>query len=62
MEKEASRFAQEHGMSLVTVCPPVVVGASPARRNHTSVPAKLSLLSGEKQNNFLSKRQATHHP
>ncbi|KAG2656512.1 hypothetical protein PVAP13_1KG084577 [Panicum virgatum] len=47
VEKEASRFAQEHGMSLVTVCPPVVVGASPARRNHTSVPANLSLLSGD---------------
>ncbi|WVZ87274.1 hypothetical protein U9M48_033936 [Paspalum notatum var. saurae] len=47
VEKEASRFAQEHGINLVTVCPPVVVGASPARMNHTSVPANLSLLSGD---------------
>ncbi|KAL6843996.1 hypothetical protein ACP4OV_025669 [Aristida adscensionis] len=46
-EKEASRFAAEHGISVVTVCPVVTVGAAPARRIHTSVPASLSLLSGD---------------
>ncbi|GJN26350.1 hypothetical protein PR202_gb14275 [Eleusine coracana subsp. coracana] len=46
LEKEASKFAAEHGISLVTVCPVVTVGAAPARKIHTSVPASLSLLSG----------------
>ncbi|CAN6241012.1 unnamed protein product [Urochloa humidicola] len=46
LEKEASRFAQDHGISLVTVLPVVTVGSSPARLIHTSVPASLSLLSG----------------
>ena len=43
LEKEASRFAEEHGISVVTVCPVAVVGAAPA----PSVPICLSLLSGE---------------
>lgn len=30
LEKEASRFAAEHGMSLVTVCPALTIGAAPA--------------------------------
>ena len=47
LEKEASRFAAEHGISLVTVCPVVTVGAAPATKVHISVPASLSLLSGE---------------
>uniref|UniRef100_A0A0A8XPN5 NAD-dependent epimerase/dehydratase domain-containing protein n=1 Tax=Arundo donax TaxID=35708 RepID=A0A0A8XPN5_ARUDO len=47
LEKEACRFAQEHGISIVTVCPVVTVGAAPARKIHTSVPASLSLLSGD---------------
>ncbi|XP_062226852.1 anthocyanidin reductase ((2S)-flavan-3-ol-forming)-like isoform X1 [Phragmites australis] len=47
LEKEACMFAQEHGISLVTVCPVLTVGAAPARKIHTSVPASLSLLSGE---------------
>ena len=47
LEKEASRFAQEHGVSLVTICPVVVLGAAPARKADASVPAMLSLLSGE---------------
>ncbi|XP_066349558.1 anthocyanidin reductase ((2S)-flavan-3-ol-forming)-like [Miscanthus floridulus] len=46
-EKEACRFAQEHGISLVTVCPVLTVGAAPATKIHTSVPASLSLLSGD---------------
>ncbi|CAN6374209.1 unnamed protein product [Urochloa humidicola] len=48
LEKEACRFAQEHGISLVTVCPVVTVGAAPARKIPTSVPACLSLISGDK--------------
>ncbi|CAN6250266.1 unnamed protein product [Urochloa humidicola] len=44
MEKEASRFAQDHGISLVTVLPVVTVGSAPARQR---LPASLSLLSGD---------------
>ncbi|CAL4885227.1 unnamed protein product [Urochloa decumbens] len=47
LEKEASKFAQEHGISLVTVCPVVTVGAAPAPNARTSVPNCLSLLSGD---------------
>lgn len=48
LEKAACRFAREHGISLITVCPAVVtVGAAPAPKVHISVPASLSLLSGE---------------
>jgi len=47
MEKEATRFAEEHGISLVTVCPVVTVGAAPAPSSSTSVPNCLSLLSGD---------------
>ncbi|RCV35556.1 hypothetical protein SETIT_7G249400v2 [Setaria italica] len=49
LEKEACRFAEEHGISLVTVCPVLTVGAAPATRiqsqTNVSVPASLSLLS-----------------
>ncbi|KAL6651448.1 hypothetical protein ACP70R_010373 [Stipagrostis hirtigluma subsp. patula] len=48
LEKAACRFAAEHGISLATVCPAVTVGAAPAGKVHTSVPACLSLLSGDK--------------
>ncbi|KAL6651450.1 hypothetical protein ACP70R_010375 [Stipagrostis hirtigluma subsp. patula] len=47
LEKEACRFAEDHGISLATVCPVVTVGAAPARKTHMSVPACLSLLSGD---------------
>ncbi|WVZ87289.1 hypothetical protein U9M48_033948 [Paspalum notatum var. saurae] len=48
LEKAASRFAQEHGLSLVTVCPVITVGAAPApKARTTSVPLALSLLSGD---------------
>ncbi|WVZ87293.1 hypothetical protein U9M48_033950 [Paspalum notatum var. saurae] len=47
LEKEACRFAEEHGISLVTICPVVVVGAAPAPNARTSVPNCLSLLSGD---------------
>ena len=43
MEKEACRFAQEHIIDLVTVCPVATVGKAPAARK---IPACLSLLSG----------------
>ncbi|RLM73766.1 hypothetical protein C2845_PM15G22990 [Panicum miliaceum] len=46
LENEASRFAQEHGISLVTLCPVLTVGAAPATRVRTSVIDSLSLLSG----------------
>ena len=47
LEKAECRFAAEHGISLVTVCPVVTVGAAPAPIVSTSVPACLSFLSGE---------------
>ncbi|KAG2574992.1 hypothetical protein PVAP13_7KG413900 [Panicum virgatum] len=47
LEKAACRFAAEHGISLVTVCPVSTVGAAPAPIVSTSVPACLSFLSGD---------------
>jgi anthocyanidin reductase len=47
LEKEACRFAEEHGISLVTVCPVSTVGAAPAPIVNTSVPGCLSFLSGD---------------
>ncbi|XP_037470883.1 anthocyanidin reductase ((2S)-flavan-3-ol-forming)-like, partial [Triticum dicoccoides] len=47
MEKAAWTFAQDCGISLVTVCPAVTVGEAPAKIVHTSVPLVLSLLTGD---------------
>jgi len=47
-EKAATRFAEEHGVSLVTVCPVITVRAAPAPTTRTSIPYCLSLLSGDK--------------
>lgn len=47
LEKEACRFAGEHGISLVTVCPVITVGAAPAPKVRTSIIDSLSMLSGE---------------
>jgi anthocyanidin reductase len=47
LENEASRFAAEHGISLVTVCPVITVGAAPAPKVRTSIIDSLSMLSGE---------------
>ena len=47
LENEASRFAAEHGISLVTVCPVITVGAALAPKVRTSIIDSLSMLSGE---------------
>ncbi|CAL5070252.1 unnamed protein product [Urochloa decumbens] len=49
LEHEASRFAEEHGISLVTLCPVLTVGAAPATRVRTSVIDSISLLSGDEK-------------
>ncbi|GJN01647.1 hypothetical protein PR202_ga18927 [Eleusine coracana subsp. coracana] len=47
LEKEACRLAEQHGISLVTLCLVITVGSAPARKAHISVPVSLSLLSGD---------------
>ncbi|KAF7005155.1 hypothetical protein CFC21_020310 [Triticum aestivum] len=47
MEKAVRTFAQDSGISLVTVCPAFTVGEAPATIVHTSVPVILSLLTGD---------------
>ena len=47
IERAATEFAAENGMSLVTLCPSVTVGEAPDRQVYTTVPAILSLLSGD---------------
>ncbi|AQK46396.1 Anthocyanidin reductase [Zea mays] len=49
LEKEACRFAGEHGISLVTVCPVITVGAAPAPKVRTSIIDSLSMLSGDER-------------
>ncbi|CAL5014723.1 unnamed protein product [Urochloa decumbens] len=49
LEHEACRFAEEHGISLVTLCPVLTVGAAPATRVRTSVIDSISLLSGDEK-------------
>uniref|UniRef100_A0A0A9D3F2 NAD-dependent epimerase/dehydratase domain-containing protein n=1 Tax=Arundo donax TaxID=35708 RepID=A0A0A9D3F2_ARUDO len=61
LEKEACRFAQEHGISLVTVCPVITVGAAPAPKVHPSVPNCLSLLSGERDRTDRKTHNAANH-
>uniref|UniRef100_A0A0D9W9X5 NAD-dependent epimerase/dehydratase domain-containing protein n=1 Tax=Leersia perrieri TaxID=77586 RepID=A0A0D9W9X5_9ORYZ len=48
-EKEASKVAEENGISLVTVCPVITVGPAPTAEAKPCVITVLSLLSGDKE-------------
>ena len=48
-EREASRFAQENNINLLTIIPALSIGPAPVARAAPSIGMALSLLTGEEQ-------------